>query len=189
MIAAGLFLVSFTVCIFVSNFNYKNNSILDESSYLISIDGYDSLIDRQIDTKDINYGLFKSGEKGCGWIAIYNLLVLQGNYKPAKDIIKNLDIYGTNAYGLLGTDPFGVVFYLQTQGYKVNITTNRNKFDLKAGQRGIIVGVSINGGHYQAYSKNEELGYDFFNYHKKYESMSEFIQASDYKFFILITIN
>lgn len=63
------------------------------------------------------FGRFKGGENGCGWIAVYNALLLCGEFMHPKDIILYLEKRGGSIlFGALGTFPPAVPRFFKSVG-------------------------------------------------------------------------
>ena len=80
----------------------------------ISDDGY--ILDQSTEEyKKTKFGLFGNvADNGCGAVAAFNMLKANGAPLPLgriiRDLRKRLALY---LFGLLGTDPFALLFYLR----------------------------------------------------------------------------
>lgn len=84
---------------------------------------------RDIPKEKWRYGLRSSAATGCGWIATYNALRLMGyNSKPEK-LIKHFEHMLPLVHGNAGTFMLAPVIFFRSQGFFVNVTRNRKKFN------------------------------------------------------------
>ena len=92
------------------------------------------------DASKLLMGHYNGSYNGCSWIAIYNSLLLLGDYKHPAFIIYYLDT-GILFKGKYGAMPWQVTGYLESIGYKINtyIFLSSAKKDLKIGDVCIIL--------------------------------------------------
>jgi len=138
-------LISDVFCLILAQNNYKHNT--KEWDKLV----YTDIIYYQSDYPNIKFGLGNIADNGCGAIAVYNILHLEGKYKPFPEIIKYFDNGDENIFGLLGTNPFGIVRYMKNEGYKVNIYLKPSDFKTAAinSKYSILMYMNLEYGHFQ----------------------------------------
>jgi len=154
-------LIFFSVSFTVSQINYKDNVIAEQTF----VDFEDGFINNQGKTSVFDYGFYSSKNKGCGWIAAYNVCNYLGVDITIAKTIKKFDLYGTNLYSLLGTNPFAIIWFLNGLDINADISFNVDKFDMLArtSQVSILGYFSFEGGHYQMLVKGLEDNYTFYN--------------------------
>lgn len=119
------------------------DNVFDREGYIIN----QGLIDV------VPLGNFKTSNKGCGWIACYNLFKLMNKEKTIKEVsssISNIVLLK----GLLGVDVFGLYKYLRSNdidAYLTPIFKNQCIREIKRSKYGIILYVHKRGSHYVAY--------------------------------------
>ena len=184
---ALLLAINFSCSLILSavNFNKNNN--------MLKLNPIEGTISNQWDYEDYNYGFGNVGANGCGAVAIYNLLVLEGKNPNFASIIRSMDIYGTIFFGCLGTNPLGVFIYLKSCGYNVNISFNQSDFYnlSKQSKYSILSYWSLKGGHYQLmYGYNESTDcLRVLNPNHTINMNEELSLLKDYPIKILFTIN
>jgi len=68
-------------------------------------------------------GMNEGWYNGCGWVAVYNSLILLGNPKHPAEIVKHFEESGGTVWGgVFGTYPNAIEDYLKSLGYSVNHT-------------------------------------------------------------------
>ena len=156
--------------IFPRNLFYPKGEVfrrtVEEWRYLIP----DSCFDREgylIDQGRMNrlpFGRFSTKDKGCGWIAAYNILKLNGHEQTMKE----------TAYGLSRFDPTGELFgenyfklflYLRRKGLPVKAAFGRKAAAQKmpASKNGILLYSRKPGSHYCAYRIRHDGSIYIFN--------------------------
>ena len=160
IILSFIFLIV-AVSVTVSEINYSSN-IKAEKSFANFEDGY---INSQGSTNEFNYGFFHSRYNGCGWIATFNVCKYLGIEVSISEIIRAYDLYGTNFFGSLGTNPFAIMWYLQSKGLNVGISAKSEKFDELARNSDVSIFVyyGFQGGHYQMLVPTTDNMYTFYN--------------------------
>ena len=88
----------------------------------------------QIPKGQWRYGLCPSAKTGCGWIALYNALVLLGDRPSPEAIISALERQLPLIHGSLGTTCLGPALLLRKWGYRVWICSDVSRFDSIAAQ-------------------------------------------------------
>ena len=145
LICFNLFAISHSFSVILANCNYiNNNKIWNDLNY-------NGIIYSQGNYEELKYGVGNIAANGCGAIAVYNILVLENKYKPLPKIIKYFDTYNEVLYGVLGTNPFSIINYMNSIGYKAKAHLNVKNFKEQAvkSKYSILVYFNLNGGHYQ----------------------------------------
>lgn len=75
------------------------------------------------------YGLRASAKTGCGWIALYNALLLLGEQPEPEDLIRALEKQLPLIHGNAGTTCLGPALLLKKWGYPVTISSDVSRFD------------------------------------------------------------
>lgn len=75
------------------------------------------------------YGLSSSARTGCGWIAVYNALVLLGEDPEPEALIRSLERQLPLLQGTFGTLCLGPAILLKKMGYPVFTTSDVSRFD------------------------------------------------------------
>lgn len=75
------------------------------------------------------YGLRPSAKTGCGWIAVYNLLVLFGEEPRPEELISALERQFPLLHGTFGTLCLGPAMLLKKMKYRVDSTSDPQKYD------------------------------------------------------------
>lgn len=84
---------------------------------------------REIPKEKWRYGLRSSAATGCGWIAVYNALILLGHPAEEKKIIGCLERQVPLIHGNAGTLAFSPYYLFKRWGYRVRICTKVSEFD------------------------------------------------------------
>ncbi len=140
---------------------FLNDNIFDEEGYIID----------QGSMQDIPFGWFDTARKGCGWIAVYNLLKANGIYDEIQIIIQDLEKH--NLLGkVFGQEIFGLIVYLKQRGLDVFVSMPGIygcKKALENCSSGILAYNHTTGGHYACFTKVNEKEIHFYNaiYRKK----------------------
>ena len=72
-------------------------------------------------TPNLPYGLGNTAKNGCGWIALYNALLLAGSYmKPVDVILEIIARRGLRLWGFFGTKSRAIARIIRERGHKVN---------------------------------------------------------------------
>lgn len=148
-------------------------------------DEYGYIID-QGRMQDIPFGWFSTREKGCGWIAAYNLLRLNGIELPIDQVVKELS---DKAFlgEVIGADIYTLHRYLRKKGIPVHLTFPLDADSLPKIQKsrsGIILYHHAYGAHYCAYEKTEDNRLHFYNavygrrYH--YDTLQHFMKTFEF---------
>ena len=83
----------------------------------------------QIPKEQWRYGLRSSAKTGCGWIALYNALILLGEEPNPEALIRDLEKQLPLIHGNVGTFCLGPALLLKKYGYSVNICSDTQRFD------------------------------------------------------------
>ena len=75
------------------------------------------------------YGFRPSAKTGCGWIALYNALILLGEEPNPEALIRDLEKQLPLIHGNVGTFCLGPALLLKKYGYSVNICSDTQRFD------------------------------------------------------------
>ena len=116
-IVAQVVLISKTI----SNYNHN---VVAWKEY-----NYDGIINDQHDFANLRFGFGNISDNGCGAVAVYNILKLEGQNPYFPDIIREFDMFGQNAFGLGGAKPRKVISVLKENGFSVKFTFDHNKFE------------------------------------------------------------
>lgn len=181
----SMLLVSNVFCMILASSNYKHNCKVWKDL------NYTGIIYNQSEWGDFNYGLGDVAKNGCGAIAVYNILVLENKYKPFPEIIKYFDNGNENIFGILGTNPFGIMSFMKNEGYKVNAYLKASDFKTAAinSKYAIIMYLNFEYGHFELlYDYNEQGDYFFVNPSRRID-LDRLLESKKEFFKVLITIN
>ena len=145
-----------------------------------------------IPKKELRYGPRSSAATGCGWIAVYNILVLFGQTPDPRQIIYELEHDVPIINGLMGSFLMSPAWVLRRHGFQVTFTTKRKKIDEMAQQSdaGILffwwkTKKSL-GAHFIAVEKTDYgyIGYNTYSYSKGPDilgdSIEQFLEKRSY---------
>lgn len=152
------------------------NSVFDERGYIIN----------QGKMESIPFGWFNTRDKGCGWIAAYNLLKLNGKNMLMKDVLAGLKRFAFIG-NLLGQEKISLYFWLKKQGLNAHISVGTNAKIIKkmcASKSGILLYIHRTNAHYVAYEVLKDGRIQFYNavYGKKNHitTASEFLSENSF---------
>lgn len=152
------------------------NSVFDERGYIIN----------QGKMESIPFGWFNTRDKGCGWIAAYNLLKLNGKTMLMKDVLAGLKHFAFIG-NLLGQEKISLYFWLKKQGLNAHISGGTNAKMIKkmcASKSGILLYIHRTNAHYVAYEVLKDGRIQFYNavYGKKNHitTASEFLRENSF---------
>ena len=152
------------------------NSVFDERGYIIN----------QGKMESIPFGWFNTKDKGCGWIAAYNLLKLNGKTMLMKDVLAGLKRFAFIG-NLLGQEKISLYFWLKKQGLNSHISVGTNAKIIKkmcASKSGILLYIHRTNAHYVAYEVLKDGRIQFYNavYGKKNHitTASEFLSENSF---------
>lgn len=78
---------------------------------------------------ELSYGLRKTADVGCGWVAAYNAMVLLGR-NPRRDKLRRYFLWhGAMLFGVMGTILPAPGLYFRKLGYTVKFIGWRRRFD------------------------------------------------------------
>jgi len=154
IVLSALIFLRYSISFISSFINYNYNKNLAEPTGLIS---------EQDDYENFRFGFGDVGANGCGAVAVYNILKLEGKEANFAGIIKDMEGFGTNFFGLLGGDPLFLVGYLQGQGFKCHVYVNNFEENAKDSKYVIFTGVHSTGGHYWLMENNNDGRYKLHN--------------------------
>lgn len=131
------------------------DSIFDEEGYIID----------QGNMENVPFGWFNTKDKGCGWIAAYNLLKMNGINIDIEVLIKDLEKF--NFLGkVFGENLFWLAMYLNHKIVNINISFPGFTSCLNALQRcdsGILAYTHSKGAHYASFRKIDNDTVLFYN--------------------------
>lgn len=175
-----------------SNLYYPKGSIMQRIvevyRYLIPNNAFDEqgyLINQGL-MENISFGWFNTKDKGCGWIAAYNLLKLNGMEHTMQEVAEGLQNYAIMEK-ILGQNAYGLFRYLKNEGLSVRIQVidKENCEDImKSTKSGILLYIHSRGAHYTAYQKTGNGRYHFYNavYGQRYMVVSASAFMNKYLF-------
>lgn len=178
----------------VSEGNYGHNAILDEE---VAFEGkyiseyYEPYIE------EYKYGLGDNSEARTAWVSIYNAmhyLYLQGLVEEepvVSDIIRYLDVWGTLAYGKLGTNPLAVSGYLKSKGIEVEMVFNRLLFQdyIETSDAAILYHANMNEAIYRSAEYLSGSGLTVFKYDSSSNDMFGITNTHKDDFMIMFVLN
>ena len=85
------------------------------------------------------YGFRSSAATGCGWIAVYNALVLMGYEVKPERLIRYFLFQLPLIHGNFGTIIPGPAIYFKRCGFDVKISLRRKKFDEAASESDVCI--------------------------------------------------
>ena len=136
--------------------------------------------------ESIPFGWFNTRDKGCGWIAAYNLLKLNGKTMLMKDVLAGLKRFAFIG-NLLGQEKISLYFWLKKQGLSAHISVGTNAKIIKkmcASKSGILLYIHRTNAHYVAYEVLKDGRIQFYNavYGKKnyITTASEFLSENSF---------
>ena len=183
----GIVISYFMAGIVISEINYKHNVKAWEEY------PHNQIISHQSQLPNIKFGIGDMPGNGCGALSIYHILLMEDKYVPLPDIIREMDIYGENVFGLFGTNPLAFSYYLEKKGFEVDAHLNPEKFDevAKESKYSVLMYFSLQWGHFQLLTNYEEATgeYQLYNVTKK-QTMENLLAETNASFLrVLFTIN
>lgn len=130
-------------------------SVFDSEGYLIN----------QGKMAEVPFGFFNTRDKGCGWIAVYNLLKMNGLEITMQECIEDLQKYSLVGE-LLGQPFFSMAYYCHKKGLKVGISVPSDKHAcdvMKQCNSGILLYSHSEGAHYAAFRNHHDGTVTFYN--------------------------
>lgn len=124
----------------------------------------EGLIIKQDNTDVIPFGLFNSKDKGCGWIAAYNLLQINHFNPEIYDITSTLSKYDL-FFSAFGESVFSLYAYLKKK-LDVRFASLPEKLLVKKindSREGILLYYHKRGAHFTMYRKVNENEFEFIN--------------------------
>ena len=85
------------------------------------------------------YGFRSSAATGCGWIAVYNALVLMGYEANPEQLIRYFKRQLPLIHGNFGTMVPGPAIYFKMRGFNVKMAFRRKKFDEVASESDVSI--------------------------------------------------
>ena len=150
---------------------------------------------------ELRYGLRRSADTGCGWIATYNALLILGKQVDKEALIRYYERQLPLIHGNTGTSFWGPAVFFKQQGFTVKTTMRRNQFDALAEQARVCVlfyrwrrGIRM-GAHFVALHKTDR-GFVGYNTYKNSNgpdlygpSLESFLKQRGYFGAVLMRIN
>ncbi len=98
------------------------------------------------------FGWFSTREKGCGWIAAYNLLKLNGKEQSMQETAEGLSRYDVLGE-LFGENLFKIGIYLRSRGLRVHLAIGKSQVRkaITKSKNGILLYSHGRGSHFCAY--------------------------------------
>ncbi|MEE8791919.1 MAG: hypothetical protein SOI52_01590 [Erysipelotrichaceae bacterium] len=130
-------------------------SVFDNEGYIIN----------QGAMKDLPFGWFSTREKGCGWIAVYNLMKWYGKEPFLKETAEGLARHAILGE-VGGENVVNMILYLRNHGVPVRVQSGTQKMLTKAihhSHAGILLYNHPYGSHYAAYETAGSEKYHFWN--------------------------
>ena len=84
---------------------------------------------KKIPKEQWRYGFRSSAAVGCGWIATYNALRILGWKAEPEELIRYYERQLPLIHGNAGTSIWAPAVFFKQQGFPVEVTANRKKFD------------------------------------------------------------
>ena len=115
----------------------------------------------------LRYGLRRSADTGCGWIATYNALRILGKRVEKEALIRYYERQLPLIHGNAGTSCWGPAVFFKQHGFSVDVELRRDRFDALATDSRVCVlfyrwrkGVRL-GAHFVALHKTDRgfVGY------------------------------
>ena len=151
------------------------DSVFDEEGYLID----------QGAMEEIPFGWFRTREKGCGWIAAYNLCKMCGREQTMQETAEELSRYALLG-GVMGQELYTLQIYLRKKGIHTHVSMSLDASALACIQKsryGILLYSHRQGAHYTAYRNLGSGRLQFYNaiYGKRnhYQSAEEFLKQHE----------
>ena len=116
----------------------------------------------------LRYGLRRSADTGCGWIATYNALRILGKRAEKGSLIRYYERQLPVIHGNAGTSFWGPAVFFRQHGFSVTMELRRDRFDALAAENRVCVlfyrwhkGVRM-GAHFVALHKTDRgfVGYN-----------------------------
>lgn len=157
-------------------------SVFDDEGYIID----------QGKMADIPFGFFNTKDKGCGWIAEYNLLKINGLEITMQECIENLERFSLTGE-LMGQPFFSMAYDLRSKGLPVRISFPSNSHAIhimKNFPNGILLYSHSQGAHYAAFRNHYDGTITFYNaiYGKRYHRVKPEQFLSSYSLFHLSSV-
>lgn len=151
-----------------------DDSVFDSEGYIID----------QGSLQSIPFGWFDTASKGCGWIATYNLLKMNGKYESMQTVISDLEKHGVLGK-VFGQEIMWLIVYLKQKGLHVHLSLPGKKNCIKALEKvdnGILVYSHARGGHYATFDKVDATHVHLYNaiYKRKFHvvSLQQFLDTN-----------
>ena len=188
VIIFGLIVASNTAISIKTIINYNHN-VLAWKEY-----NHSGIINDQEDFENLYYGFGTVAKNGCGAVSVYNILCMENKNPDFPKIIREFDFGGENLFGLGGTNPFRIITVLSKNGFKVQFSLNKNKFESIAKNCKYAIylyfGTDNSGifGHYQLMHNFDGEKFDTINITGKY-TYQEITNIQNTFFTMMIGVN
>lgn len=145
--------------------NYQK--IIETMRYQLKDSVFDNegyIIDQGL-MKDIPFGFFNTKDKGCGWIAIFNLLKMAGyeqTMAETRDDLERMSAFGE----WMGQPVYSMYLYLKSLHIPVKWAAGRDKKiteKMKKSRFGILAYTHNKGAHYTSYRSLGDGRVHFYN--------------------------
>lgn len=172
----------YSISIIYTSINFKSNQ------KLLPVN---SIIYNQSNYEEYKFGFGNIRENGCGVVAVYNILKIEGKNPNFTQIIKDCEPFGTNLFGIWGTNPQWIKRYLKKQGLDVQVCFDMNKFHERAqnARYAIYTYLSFKGGHYQLLTDFCDGKYQSINPYQSVSISELNEETKDYFIHFLILVN
>ena len=141
---------------------------------------------------ELRYGLRRSADTGCGWIAAWNALRLLGKRGDKRELIRCFERQLPLIHGNAGTTFWGPAVFFRQHGFSVEMELRRDRFDALADRARVCIlffrwrrGIRM-GAHFVALHKTDR-GFVGYNTYKQSEgpdlygpSLEAFLQQRGY---------
>ena len=81
---------------------------------------------------ELRYGLRRSADTGCGWIATFNALQILGKRADKRELIRYYERQLPLIHGNAGTSFWGPAVFFRQHGFLVEMAFRRDRFDALA---------------------------------------------------------
>ena len=93
----------------------------------------------EIPEKQWRYGLRSSAAVGCGWIAVYNALLLMGYRSEPEELIRYFERMVPVIHGNMGTTLLGPTICMKQVGFSTKVSADVQEFDELAKQGDVCI--------------------------------------------------
>lgn len=132
-----------------------SDDVFDPEGYIIN----------QGKMRSVPFGWFNTMDKGCGWIAAYNLLKMCGREQTMQETAQQMGRYVLLG-GVAGQELYTLLLYLRQKGIRCRLSLSLDGSALScmhASRYGILLYSHAHGAHYTAYRQKENDRFQFYN--------------------------